>query len=228
MAKTLASFVKMDFMTAKTGVKRRQILLIIFLTFLFLFIGRGLSQPVLMLIFLLNYFITVPFTVGENVGMDELYVKLNIKRKTVVAGRYIYALTLWLGGLAAGLAISFAGVFAEEMVGIHFYAVGAVFTAILASVMLLLALSLQLPMCFKLGGKKSQAFVRIPFIVVMLGSMAFAMWLFNAGDSLVYFVNFISVPLNLGIMLAALFAALVCILCISYRIAVKFYKNREF
>jgi len=94
------SFVRLDLITIRPYLTIKNLLLF---TAAALIMNIGTDKSTSSISFLTVYatiYACFPFAVGEKNGIDALYAILSIKRRTVVLGRYLFALTV---DICAGL-----------------------------------------------------------------------------------------------------------------------------
>ncbi len=222
----LKNFIVLDYLTVKPYFTIKNLLIFsfvaLFLTTMSHDISSGIGVGLMIATLLLGY----PFAIGEKSNLDALYTTLSIKKKEVVKGRFMFALIINICAIVfsnvlavAGLYISRIGGFATD-IGVGGYAE----SLLILSLIFIFTQAVQIPFFFKLGYTKAKVLSIIPFIILMLGFMAFLniksinIWLVEGLESLS--IKGMIVPL------AAL--SFVIIVGLSYCLSVKFYKKREF
>lgn len=159
--KQVLSFIKLDLRLIKPYMKS---VLILFGAGIFMGImfksGEILSSYfMVMLILVMSY----PFAVIEKNNLNILYGTLSIDRKTIVIGRYLFALLF----AAAGAALSFlCSWLLSAALGQGFDAGANIFTVCLTFALFSLVVGLQYPVYFKLNYTKAKAAAYIPLLIV--------------------------------------------------------------
>jgi len=223
----LKSFVKLDFLTARPGYSIGAMIFYVGLIITMTLILRSVVQTVWLLMFFLNSFISLPFSLGERHNMDALYINLNVNRKTVVMGRYIYAMIIWACGVFLTFAIAGISLLLEHILDINIDAEISIWIAVALSIMLILTQAMQLPIYFKFSHTKSNLYTMIPYIGLMLGSML--LMTFMRGEEFVEnLVEVLASPSQWGLVLAVVVVVVCAFVYGSYRLALKFYSTREF
>ncbi|MCL2188640.1 MAG: ABC-2 transporter permease [Defluviitaleaceae bacterium] len=221
----IKNIIKLDLYTARPGFN--WVAMLIQFTIIGLVFGftRNMIVPVFVIMMIMDGFVALPFSLGEPAKMDVLYTTLNIKRKTMVIGRYCYAgfiivcttlLSLLLVGISWGV---------EWVFEIYLGAQGALYVLLLYFVICIFMQSVLLPFYYKFTIIKAGPISYIPFYLIMLGS--FFLINFNY-DLFVRLVNFVTTPSNLPWVIAIVLAVLAVIVYISFRLSVRFYTRREF
>ena len=223
----LKSFIKLDFLTAKIGFSPTTLIFYLVLIAALTILMRSLTQTVWLLMYFMNGFVLLPFSIGEPRQMDTLYITLNIDRRTVVRGRYVYSLIMLACGIALSSAIVGIGILSENIFDIDIHAVYSLLMIPALGLMLVITHIIELPIVFKFTLVKSGIFTSIPYILLMIGAMLFTGRLMNE-EFLERFSRFTeNTPLVLGA--AAGIVLVICVLFyISYRLSVAFYSRRDF
>lgn len=218
-------FIRLDFITIKPYLTLKN-LLIFSVAALIMTISSGASvSAIAILMVYAALYVSCPFAVGEQNGIDALYITLSIKRSTVVLGRYVFALVV---DVCAGL---FAYVFSFAVLTIMQKEFNALESLVVVVVMLLLysiMQAFQLPIYFKLGYAKAKVLAYLPFIALGLAGALF----FNLmGDKIPsqQITDFFS-WLAANPFMAALLGIIVWfgIMLISYKTACLYYSKRDF
>ncbi len=160
MNKTM-SFVRLDFYALKPYKRSLALLILIGL-------GMGValrSMAVLSSIFMVGQVLVMayPFAIGEKNGTDTLYATLSLRRRSVVRGRYAFAVLVELIGILVILfsAAAYSALFAVDMVMQELFA-----SICLLSFIVSLTVALQYPLYFKLGYTKAKVFTYIPLMLL--------------------------------------------------------------
>lgn len=224
----LKSFVRLDFVTIKPYFTIKNLLIYacvaIFLTSTSGNISAGLGVGMM----LGTMFISYPFAIGENNNMDALYTTMAVNRKTVVAGRYLFALALDLCCIAFAFMFAAVGLITARQIQFEVSSDDITQTIAVLAAVFILVQAIQLPIFFKFGYSKAKFFTIIPFCVIMVGYFivtGFAKKILDL-QNLTRLGEFISKN-QVFIILTAV--AVLCILVyISYNLSLMFYKKREF
>lgn len=218
-------FVRLDFITVKPYFTLKN-LFIHSLVALIMISSSGVSaSAIAMIMVFATLYVTYPFAVGEQNGIDALYPTLSITRSTVVLGRYLFTLVL---DVCAGL---FAYTFSFAALTIMQKDFNALESLVLMLVMFLLysiIQAFQLPLYFKLGYAKAKFLAYLPFIGLALIVFMFSKFLknsFSLSQISNFFGWFAANPL-----IAVLLGAVVWlgIIIISYQVACSYYSKRDF
>jgi ABC-2 type transport system permease protein len=119
------------------------------------------SYLLMVLVLLMSY----PFSINERSGLDTLYSTLAIGRKTVVRGRYVFAVMAEAVCMALALLLSLG---LSAWMKTDFNIAETLFSlSVLSGVFSLLA-SLQFPVYFKYGYSKAKLLGLIPLLIVFL------------------------------------------------------------
>ena len=163
-------------------------------------------------------FSSYPFLVGENSGIDGLYKLLAIDSKDVVIGRYILALIFY---------------FASSILGFIFYLIVATIKDFPIDLDILFGLGinflvfaiiicLQYPIYFKYGYAKAKTWILLPIFIIGIIGMIAGFFIKDFEQ----LINFIYQNKELIIIFSIIL--LILIIAISMKLALKFYKKREF
>lgn len=161
---TIFRFVCLDFRTIKPFRKSIYILILTPIV-----IGIALkSTSVLAGIFMMEFTIIMsyPFSIGEKNGLDVFYATLPLRRRSVVIGRYAFALIMEIVGVISVFLISI-------LMSIIFKDINTDIQEILFSLCVLFVIfaaviSLQYPLFFKLGYNRARIAAYIPLLAIFL------------------------------------------------------------
>jgi hypothetical protein len=190
-------------------------------------VGRG---PMLAMVF-----VGYPFMVGEKSGMDAFYATLSLKRETVVAGRYLFALVLNICGALFALVLVLLGLFVvgitdmfvtRETMPSSAEGMVRVYTPLVVAFVIIQVI--QLPLLFKFGYTKARFLIVIPLVVLMAGGMAVAMVMFTSDLPEGVFALLTQLADNNALLALFLVAILSLLVFASYRLSLSFYRKREF
>ena len=222
----LLSFVRLDFITVKPYLTVKNLLIFaavaIFLTTMSGNISSGMGVGIM----LGTMFISYPFAVGEKSNMDALYATLSLNRKTVVAGRYLFALAFNLCAILFSVVSALLGIVVSAVAG-HEAGTGEVLlVGILLAALFIIIQAIQLPFFFKMGYTKAKFFSLVPLVALMAGYMVF-MTVAKENGIVRQIENGLA-QLTGGALAGLAVLALLLICFLSYRLSLSFYKKREF
>ena len=223
----LKSFVRLDFMTVKPYFTVRIMLIFTVLAFALTAITGNISSAIGVGVMLGPMFISFPFAVGEKTNMDALYVILSIGRKTVVLGRYVFALSLNICVVIFSFIFAMAGLFTARAANFGNRAGEAFWLVILLAALVAVIEAIQLPIFFKLGYAKAKFFSLVPFFVIMTGWSAFVS-MGITGEFMDNIAGFFTNTLGAAGIVASAVLILLLLIFVSYRLSLSFYKKREF
>jgi len=223
----LVSFVRLDFMTIKPYFTAKNMLIFAAIVFFLTVVSYNLSSVFVVGMMLGLMFTSYPFAVGEKTNMDALYVILSIGRKTVVLGRYIFALFLNICAIVLSFVFALVGLFTARAAKFQ-NRPDEVFWMVLLFAMLFAVIEvIQLPFFFKFGYNKARFLSVIPFIAIMGGYFAYISMGSNSELS-GYVTGFFTNTLGAGGMIASAVFILFILIFTSYRLSLSFYSKREF
>ena len=219
------NFVKLDFITIKPYLTWKNMLILIFVTFVLAYSNDSDSFSMGTTIMFGALYVSYPFAVGEQNGIDALYATLSITRSTVVLGRYLFALTLNIcSGLLAYIMNFVLSVVLKR--DTNHAEVLMVIVAILAVYTVVQAF--QIPMYFKMGHAKAKFAAYLPLAALPLGVIAISSVMNKAGDINALSEVLLWVSENPIIVSIICMVVWVAVMVMSYRISLSFYKKREF
>ena len=85
------NFVKLDFMTIKPYLTLKNLFIVLGVATFLAYSNKSVMAPLSMVIAFITLYMSYPFAVGEQNGIDPLYITLGLDRSTVVLGRYLWA-----------------------------------------------------------------------------------------------------------------------------------------
>lgn len=210
--------IKLDLISIKPYLTIKNFIIFFGIGIFYMFINNGPNSIISMSMFLAMLYSSYPFLVGENSGIDGLYKLLAIDSKDVVIGRYILALLFY---------------FASSILGCTFYLIVAtikdfpidldiLFGIGINFLVFVIIICLQYPIYFKYGYAKAKTWILLPiFIIGIIGMIA---GFFIKDFERV--INFIYQNKELIIIFSIIL--LILVIAISFKLAVKFYKKRDF
>ena len=215
--KDIKKIITLDYISIVPYFTFKNLIIMIFLYCFYFFVSKNptiaISMPLIFAIIYSSY----PFLVGEEAGIDSLYKIFGIKGDKVVKGRYAFALILFMAAIIIGLIFSLvASFFVKFDIKIVLPIVGSFF------IVFVFLISMQYPLCFKYGYKKSKTLSAISFVAIALISFLSMTFRNSLKDLLKLMTN--NKLMSILIILFIIFA----IISISIKLSERFYKNRDF
>jgi len=224
MNKTL-SFVKLDYMTIKTYLSWKTVLLFLVV---FAFMGYGTGEVSALIGVAMMYstiFACYPFAIGDKNGIDTLYATLPITKKTVVTGRY--AFSLLLNGFMAAASFGVSAILMPAF-GKTFHLKTTLLTVLLCFALFSILEAVQLPLYFKLGYARAKFLAYLP-LAVFPAAVLGASSLLGKGRMLPIIESILTWSQN-NIIFTAVFAVVIwaSAMLLSGVLSFRFYQKREF
>jgi len=224
MNKTL-SFAKLDFITIKPFLTIKNLSLLLCVASFLVFGTDSPSATISMVIMYATMFAVYPFAVGEQNGIDALYSTLPISRSVVVAGRYLFAVLVNIAAviLSFGLTAIVYTILRRE-----FIIEEMLLTVVVCFSVFVFMQAVQLPFYFKLGYNKAKIIAYLPLLAFPV--CVFILSKLFGSDALISGLVTIATWIETHVILSflILFAVLLSVLFISYRISLGYYKKRDF
>lgn len=171
-------FVRLDFYTIKPYGKSMLLMLVLAVLMTALF--KSLSTLCLYMMMCLIMIIVYPFSVGETNRLDTLYATLASSRRSVVVGRYVFAVCMEALAVLLAVGMSWgASLFTE----LAFVTDEIAFSLSVASFLFTLIASIQFPIYFKLGYNKAKLVAYMPMLLVFLGAVLIQNWTQGAAEA---------------------------------------------
>ena len=210
--------IKLDLISIKPYMIFKNFAVMTFIAILYMYI---MGSPVITISLAMLFgiiFSSYPFLLGENSGIDGLYRIYGISSKEVVIARYIIACIIFvlvsIFGFSYYLILALIknlpiGLDIIEMIAINF-------------VIFILMVSFQYPIYFKYGYTKAKTFALIPIFII--GGMGMVLGLFKENLKGLYRFMFS----HKEVMMVAFGILVLFIITISIKLAINFYKKRDF
>ncbi|WP_311481966.1 ABC-2 transporter permease [uncultured Anaerococcus sp.] len=210
--------IKLDIISIKPYLTIKNFAIMTFIPLFYMYI---MDSPVITLSMAMVFgiiFSSYPFLLGENAGIDGLYRIFGISSKELVIARYIMAYIIFISvsifGIIYYLFIALVkdypiGMDIFEMIGINFL----FFT---------LMICFQYPIYFKYGYAKARTFGFLPILIIGILGMVGGYFIKDSGPIISF------VEENQKILLIGLIILVILFLIISIKLAIKFYKKRDF
>ncbi len=152
-------------------LKPYSLYIFLFLPFFFV-IAWAMKSAMIFSFFTMYLMITTanqPFTVADKYGLDILFGTLPVTRRDMVKGRYAFPLAIWLGMVTINLLLSFA---LAALLGEPLRFWDVVSLQVITLCIMLLLVSIQYPIFYRLGFAKGKLAATVPiFIVLFLPSL---------------------------------------------------------
>ncbi|MCL2135623.1 MAG: ABC-2 transporter permease [Candidatus Bathyarchaeota archaeon] len=222
----LKNFIQLDFMTVKPYFTVKTLLIIsmviLFQTIMTGSVFSGIGVGALLGTLFMGY----PFVFAEKNNLDTLYATLSVKRKAVVAGRYLFALLLNGGTILFAFVLASVGLYFAGAVGFSYNIIGVsqIEPWIMLAALFIGIQAIQLPIYFKVGYVKAKFLSIVPFVALIAGYFMFL----NVSDVSTGFIGFFDKLVVTGLVVPAIVVVLVGIMFVSYGLSVGFYEKREF
>ncbi|HEY9059998.1 MAG TPA: ABC-2 transporter permease [Pseudobacteroides sp.] len=213
---------KFDFLTVKPYSKIFFVLLAVGII-----VGLGNQDSYMvppMFMIWASFFVAYPFSIGERNSIENLLGTFSLKRRDIVAGRYIFSLLgVSVATLFALATVYFLSFFFSRSVELK----PLLFVTSFGFLIFSLVISFQIPMYFKIGYTKAKVLTFLPLLVI--GFLVPLITLIPSestiGKLLREFIRLVEVQQTLACMLF-LFGAF-AILLISYHVSVRIYEKKD-
>lgn len=224
----LKPFVRLDFMTVKPYFTIKNLLIYAAVALFLSVVSGNIASGIGIGMMLGTMFVGYPFAIGEKSNLDALYAILSVNRKTVVLGRYIFALALNACAVLFSFAFSAAGLFAVKISGSSADSADPLWSVISLSAVFVIIQVTQLPIFFRFGYSKARSINLLPFCFFMAAAAAL-MALGKAGGFSDGLSEYFSALLNASeIIITLSVLTLILVIFVSYSLSLSFYKKREF
>jgi hypothetical protein len=225
MSKTnLGAFIALDFKTVMPYMTKKNLIIFGFIA-AFLSALSGMTAMSVGVGFMFGtLFSGYPFAIAEKSGLDTLYISLAVRRKTVVAGRFLFTILFDFCCIAYSFVCGTAGVLLGRLGGLSSDGNALPLIFILAGLLLIIQ-SIQMPIYFKYGYMKARYLAILPFGILGGG---YSILLDSIEDSS-KFDNFNNhVAQNTPLTVVICIAAIAVILSVTYVLSRRAYAKREF
>lgn len=210
------------------AMKYYQIRLLLLPVFVFIF---GVYSPLTVIpmsVFLSLSFSLNPFAVEEKGELNNLYLTLPVRRKSIVAGRYILSIIMLLCGIAIGILIM---PLANKLsISKWFIGIEGFIVVISLSYLLYAILNLfMFPILFRLGyhkGKFWGFYLPMGFFALLFGAYSAITHLPGNKTLTLNFIVYASE--NLLMVSGSIVVLATMLLILSYMISLKLYSKRDF
>lgn len=153
----------LDYKTIKPYLTLKNLFIVLGVTFFLAFVNKNTLIPLSMVSVFVTIYLSYPFAVGEQNGIDPLYRILGLTRKEVVLGRYLWAFSMNLIGILFGVLLSLL-LSVLLSLPFDFKEAGAMLLGLFFIFSLMQAF--QFPLFFKLGYMKAKTVSYLPFMLL--------------------------------------------------------------
>ncbi len=189
-------------------------------------VGNGGTAGMGMMMAITALFASYPFAIGEKSGIDVLYTTLRLSRRSVVTGRYLFALACDLLALAVVYTLSLVTGLALRPD--QFDPLGLLITGLVLFGVFSLVQAVQLPMFFKLGYTKAKFLAYTPLVALPV----ILLLVVTVSQSLLAETQLIGLTAwtmsHLPIVIPLLIVIWMGLMLASFRLSNRFYARREF
>lgn len=210
--------IKLDLISMRPYITFKNFAVMTFMAILYMYI---MGSPVITISLAMLFgiiFSSYPFLLGENSGIDGLYRIYGINNKEVVIARYIIACTIFVLVSIFGFLYYFILALIKNLpIGLDILEMVAMNFVIFA-----LLVSFQYPIYFKFGYTKAKTFALLPIFII--GGLGMVLGLFKENLKGVYQFIFS----HKEVMMAGFGVLVLLIIFTSIKLAIKFYKQRDF
>ncbi len=221
MSKTL-SFIRLDFVTIKAYLTLKNIIIFIAVALIMLFTSGTAASAIAIIMVYAALYVSYPFAVGEQNGIDALYPTLSVRRDTVVLGRYVFTLLL---DVFSGLAAYIFAFIVLTVMSKEFDPVGSFWITLGIFALYSVIQAIQLPIFFKLGYAKAKFMTFLPFIGFPL-SIFLSGKVLNNVPQIIDIIDWFTVNPAITACICTLIWLIVMV--ISIQVSTAFYKKRDF
>jgi len=224
------SFIQLDFITVKPYFTIKNISIYALLAFFLVVFSGNASTSIGIGMMLGTMFVSYPFAAGEKCDMDALYAVLSVNRKTVVLGRYLFALLVTCLAILFSCVLAVTGLLVTQNAGFNITRNDIPGTLSALAVLFTVIQAIQLPIYFKLGYSKARFITLAPYAVIALFVSAMVLLTRDNEANRVIssnVFNFIA-SINGNILIASAVIIFLAILFGSYKLSLFHYRKREF
>ena len=222
----LFSFVRLDFITIKPYFTIKNLLIFAVVAVFLTTMSGNISSGMGVGIMIGTLFISYPFAIGEKSNLDALYITLSLTRKTVVAGRYLFALAFNICAILFSIFFAIVGALVTGAAGLGMGTSDILLAGVLLAAVFIVIQSIQLPFFFKMGYTKAKLFSIFPFVALMAGYMVFMTA--SKENGIINRIESGLEHMTNGLLVGSAVLALLFICFISYKLSLAFYEKREF
>jgi hypothetical protein len=210
------------------AMKFYQIRLLLLPVFVFIFGFYSTLTVIPLSVILFLSFSVNPFAVEEKGELNNLYLTLPVRRKSIVAGRYILSIIMLLCGIAIGILIMpLANKFSisKWFIGIEGFMVVISLSYLLYAILNLF----MFPILFRLGYQKGKFWgFYLPMIFFALLLRAYSTITYLPGNKTLALDFIVYASKNLLMVSGSIVVLATILLILSYMISLKLYSKRDF
>lgn len=158
-------FAKLDLFMIKPYLKKMLLILIV-ISIPMIISTENIYITSFLSVFYGIIMVSYPFVLSEKNNIDNFYGTLSVNKKSIVNGRYMFALMMILMFSAISAICMVIGSITLKQ---NFEVNEAIFMLSVALFIAIILISIQLPVYFKFGYTKAKLFTYIPFIIMGIG-----------------------------------------------------------
>jgi len=163
----IVSFIKLEMMSVKSSLSMKTLFLFGALIVVG-YMSMGITGIAVGAVPIIVNIASYPFAVGEN-GLDRLFASLSLPRRTVVMGRYIFAILLALAVSLVYLGVGHILFSIDQMPSLTPLLIVVAGTFVISTFLI----AINLPVLFKVGFKKAKFFSSmLPIFMVLALAVA--------------------------------------------------------
>lgn len=214
----IKKLIKLDLISIKPYFTLKNFIIMTVLAFFYM---RLMNSPSVMMSVTMMFamiYSSYPFLVGEDSGIDGLYKIFSINYKDVVVGRYILAGILYIMTSLIALIFYLVITFMKNIP----MSSDILLTCVINFVVYAIITSLQYPIFFKHGYTKAKTYALMPIFVIGIIVMAAGFFIKDFNKILAFLDQ------NRLIFLISFFILAIIVMFVSIKLAIKFYKKRDF
>jgi len=209
---------KLDYCTIKTSYSK--VVMVYFISILLGLLTQPI-MPIIMIMFFSVSFSGMAFSIIEKNNCEKIYGILPVRRREIIAGRYLYGFILGMVNLIISIVLAYIiAIISKQQID----AITLFLSITLAFCYYSFAVSISYPIFYKIGFSKSFIFITMPLYIIIL-LIVFLSEKTNFGESiekaLQYFTNHYILFLLNGFILSMF------MLIISAFASYGIYKNSE-
>jgi hypothetical protein len=209
---------KLDYCIVKASYSK--LIMIYFISILLGLLTQPII-PIIMIMFFCVSFSGLTFSIIEKNTCEKLYGILPIRRREIIAGRYLYGFISGIVNLVISIILAYIiAIFSRKQINIFTLSIAITF----AFCYYCFAVSISYPIYYKIGFSKSYMFITLPlYLLVVLFAFLSEKTNFieTIGQVLQYFINHYILFLFCGFILS------IFMLIISAVISYGVFKNKE-
>lgn len=214
------SVVRLDIYSIQQYLGIKQIGLYAGIGIIFAFIFGSFTFSIGILMVYALFYSSYPFIMAEKNQLDLLYATLPLRKSTLVAGRYLFALTMNLYGAVFAIVL---GAVYSMIKKEPFFLPEQLLTLLLIFVMFTFVTCLQFPFYFKLGYTKAKIVAMMPLMFIPVVVIGIEKLMPNGFETLVELIQRNPAAVVIGVAVVWILTAVG-----SIALSQRLYAKREF